>query len=166
MESVSWRWFDFELLQFAHYWFVPGWKHAVFRVVWFLLLLKRCWKLYKKKRKRIFKSTCDTDRCEIRRESSILARDLPYFPSLREALLMNCESLDTILATKATNSRRQLQPPQPWPGRQADTWQALPRPSFHANSMLSIGFPESLRSSFPAFPLPPGQQFHSNNGLL
>lgn len=51
VESVSWRWFDFELLQFAHYRFVPGWKHAVFRVVWFLLLLQRCWKLYKKKKK-------------------------------------------------------------------------------------------------------------------
>lgn len=80
----------------------------------------------------------------------------PCFPSLQVVFPMSSESLDTILATKTTNSRRELQTPSPGQGGKVETWQVLPRPCLQTKSMLSIGFPESLRSRFPAFPLPPG----------
>lgn len=90
---------------------------------------------------------------EIRRELSIPAMDVPYFPSLRVVLPISCESLGTILAAKTpTPPRRELQPPALARGASRHL-AGSPNSIFPEKIPVVHRVPESIRSCFPAFPL-------------
>lgn len=137
VESLSRRWFDFEVLQFTCYQFMPGWKQGIFCVVWFgffcyFWTTKSCIK--KKKAKDFYKHMCHR---QVGDQEGVInpSHGCPIFALTQHMWCCPCSvnlwTQSWLQGSPAPGGS--CSPPALARGK-AETWQALPGPSLQTKS--------------------------------